>query len=357
VGVLYVRIYGLLCLLLLSLFFRMAGLTRITFPGYTHDQLMAIIQSRLEGVPGDIVDADAVQFASRKVAAVSGDARRALDICRRAVEIAESEALSITEEEEDDDEDDDADNVFGSLLPDTPSKTGRKFQRQVQQQQQQQQRRRRPAGSGIRGRVTIATVKQAISEATSSPLQQHLRNLPLAAKLFLAAVLARVRRTGVRESVLGDVLDEAKHIGKMADAAAAPQLHAFLLTDTVVVSSGGGGGGGSGGGGGGGGGSGGGSGGGGGRQNASADYPAPPGSRHQQQQQQQQQQHYYSYHFQAPRPLGMAAAAAELADAGIIGLEARRADRALKMRLNVSEDEVKLAFRDDPEVRGFGLSH
>ena len=32
---------------------------------------------------------DAIQFASRKVAAVSGDARRALDICRRAVEIAQ----------------------------------------------------------------------------------------------------------------------------------------------------------------------------------------------------------------------------------------------------------------------------
>ena len=53
---------------------------------------MKIIQSRLEGIPGNIVDSDAVQFASRKVAAVSGDARRALDICRRAVEIAESEA-------------------------------------------------------------------------------------------------------------------------------------------------------------------------------------------------------------------------------------------------------------------------
>ena len=52
---------------------------------------MRIIQSRLEGVPGNIVDPDAVQFASRKVAAVSGDARRALDICRRAVELAESD--------------------------------------------------------------------------------------------------------------------------------------------------------------------------------------------------------------------------------------------------------------------------
>lgn len=39
------------------------GLTRITFPGYNHEQLMKIIQSRLEGVPGHIVEPDAVQFA------------------------------------------------------------------------------------------------------------------------------------------------------------------------------------------------------------------------------------------------------------------------------------------------------
>ena len=53
---------------------------------------MVIIQSRLESVPAHVVDPDAIQFASRKVAGVSGDARRALDICRRAVEIAEGES-------------------------------------------------------------------------------------------------------------------------------------------------------------------------------------------------------------------------------------------------------------------------
>ena len=43
---------------------------------------------RLLGI--DAFDPDAVQLVSRKVAAVSGDARRALDICRRATEIAET---------------------------------------------------------------------------------------------------------------------------------------------------------------------------------------------------------------------------------------------------------------------------
>ena len=38
-----------------------------------------------------VFDNDAIQLVSRKVASLSGDARRALDICRRATEIAQSE--------------------------------------------------------------------------------------------------------------------------------------------------------------------------------------------------------------------------------------------------------------------------
>jgi origin recognition complex subunit 1 len=39
-----------------------------------------------------VFDADAVQLVARKVASLSGDARRALDICRRATEIAAATA-------------------------------------------------------------------------------------------------------------------------------------------------------------------------------------------------------------------------------------------------------------------------
>ena len=38
------------------------------------------------------MDVSAVQFCARKIAAVSGDMRKALDICRRAVEVVETEA-------------------------------------------------------------------------------------------------------------------------------------------------------------------------------------------------------------------------------------------------------------------------
>ncbi|XP_039596312.1 cell division control protein 6 homolog [Polypterus senegalus] len=69
----------------------------LNFAPYTRQQLAEIVQDRLTQVSGELVlDAMAIQFCARKVSAVSGDARKALDICRRAVEIVESDVRSQT---------------------------------------------------------------------------------------------------------------------------------------------------------------------------------------------------------------------------------------------------------------------
>uniref|UniRef100_A0A673JCG4 Cell division control protein n=1 Tax=Sinocyclocheilus rhinocerous TaxID=307959 RepID=A0A673JCG4_9TELE len=63
----------------------------LNFPPYSREELNAIVQDRLAQVSGEgVLDAAAIQFCARKVSAVSGDARKALDICRRAVEIVEA---------------------------------------------------------------------------------------------------------------------------------------------------------------------------------------------------------------------------------------------------------------------------
>ncbi|TPR01947.1 V-ATPase subunit H family protein [Aspergillus niger] len=213
------------------------GLTRITFPGYKHTDLMEIISTRLANVPGNIVDADAIQFASRKS---------------------------------------------------SPQK-------------------KPPTKPQTVGRVTIATIKQAIHEATSTPLQQSLRCLPLAAKLFLAAMLARVRRTGISESAFGDVIDEAKRIADAAVAvagAAGAGVKDFLLAGGT-------------------------------------------GAR--------------------VRALGYAAM--ELTNSGVLALEygagargplgsaaiPHRGDRSGKVRLRIAAEDVKIAFREDEEAKGLGL--
>ena len=263
------------------------GLTRILFPGYTHEQLQSIIHSRLSHVPDNIVDPDAIQFASRKVAAVSGDARRCLDICRRAVEIAESESLA-----------------SHNPLLDTPSKSARRKEKNAINS-------KNSASEFLRnGKVTIATIKQAINEATSSPLQQYLKGLPLAAKLFLGALLARARRTGVNECALADVLEEAKRMGVMA--AENPRINDYLLTAHSTYSS----------------------------HHDEVDGRIKKSAND----------------GRVPRTLGMGFAAAELADAGVIGLEyARKGDRVGKVRLGVGDEDVKLALRDDVETRGLGF--
>lgn len=266
------------------------GLTRITFPGYTHTQLMAIIQSRLEGVGAVIVESDAVQFASRKVAAVSGDARRALDICRRAVEIAEQESLEAGKENE---------------APDTPSKTPA---------------RQKPAAPGLaqkKGIVTIAVIRRAINEATSTPLAAYLRSLPLASKLFLAALLARLRRTGINESTLADVVDEARRMGIMAQS---KQVEQYLLTPDATPEG----------------------------TDEDAGVEKTPSKRGRPAAKKEVEK--------AARVLGLGSAAVELAEAGIVGLESRHGDRVGRVRLGVGEEDIRVALREDEESRGLGFN-
>ena len=63
------------------------GLTRMNFQPYSYAELEEIVTLRLNEL--NVFDSDAIKFAARKVASVSGDARRALEICRRATELAE----------------------------------------------------------------------------------------------------------------------------------------------------------------------------------------------------------------------------------------------------------------------------
>jgi origin recognition complex subunit 1 len=273
---------------------------------------MQIIQSRLEGVPGNIVHPDAVQFAARKVAAVSGDARRALDICRRAVEIAETEKTLQDVEEE--------------AQPATPSRTGRANKgkslstaRPLKEAAETGARPiKRAAPTGSKGVVTFTTIKQAINEATSSPLQQALRALPLASKVFLSALLARIRRTGIGEAVLGDVVDEVKRLGLMSQL---QSVHEYLLMpekDYMLE-----------------------------RGNGMHTLLPTP-SKH-------EDATSKASAAKAARALGLALAATELAEAGIIGVEARHGERVGRVRLGVGEDEIRLALGEDESVKGLGF--
>ena len=67
------------------------GSNRINFTPYDKNQLIEILTTRMEGFGDTVFAKDAIGLVAGKVAGVTGDARRALDICRRAVEKVEQE--------------------------------------------------------------------------------------------------------------------------------------------------------------------------------------------------------------------------------------------------------------------------
>lgn len=129
------------------------GLTRINFQPYNYNQLYQIVQSRLEGI--NAFGKEAVEFAARKVSAVSGDARRALDICRRAVEVVEDRLNN-------------------------PTTASAKL-------------------------VTIGVVDEAIKEMFTSPAVSFVKSCSLHQKVFLVSCMQRVRAIGLAEIEFGDV--------------------------------------------------------------------------------------------------------------------------------------------------------
>ncbi|KAK9884035.1 hypothetical protein WA026_004968 [Henosepilachna vigintioctopunctata] len=123
------------------------GLTRLTFQAYTHKQLQEIVLNRLTG--NNSFKSDAVQFVARKVASVSGDARRALDICRRSAEIAEIE--------------------------------------------------------GSNTQVTMRHVNAALEAMITQPKVKAITHCSRLEKLLLQSIVAEVERTGIEETLFGDV--------------------------------------------------------------------------------------------------------------------------------------------------------
>ncbi|XP_051118440.1 origin of replication complex subunit 1-like [Andrographis paniculata] len=128
------------------------GIQRLCFGPYNYQQLQEIISSRLKGV--DVFEKLAIEFASRKVAAVSGDARRALEICRRAAELADYRDKALSQ-----------------------------------------------SGSGASGKVVgVGDVEAAIKEMFQAPHIQVIRSSSKLSKIFLAAMVHELYKTGMGET-------------------------------------------------------------------------------------------------------------------------------------------------------------
>lgn len=129
------------------------GIHRLCFGPYNYQQLQEIISSRLKGL--DVFEKQAIEFASRKVAAISGDARRALEICRRAAEIADYRMKLISN-------------------PDFST-----------------------SGKGLVGMVDV---EAAIQEMFQAPHIQMMKSCSRLSKIFLTAMVHELYKTGMGET-------------------------------------------------------------------------------------------------------------------------------------------------------------
>ncbi|CAM8974039.1 unnamed protein product [Rhodiola kirilowii] len=130
------------------------GIQRLCFGPYNYQQLQQIISTRLMGI--NAFETQAIEFASRKVAAISGDARRALEICRRAAELADYNAKNQS-----------ADKISAV------------------------------AGKAL---VGMKEVQAAIQEMFQAPHMQVMRSSSRLSKIFLAAMVYELYKTGVSET-------------------------------------------------------------------------------------------------------------------------------------------------------------
>ena len=140
------------------------GLTRLNFQPYTHHELEEIVKLRLAEL--EIFDNDAVVFAARKVAAVSGDARRALEICRRSTELAE-----------------------------------RDFQEHLKNGQAKVQYNKATT-------VNISHVDQAIKQMFSSAKITALANASKMERFFMKSIMILYQKSGLEETTLNKIFEQ-----------------------------------------------------------------------------------------------------------------------------------------------------
>ncbi|KAJ3794984.1 P-loop containing nucleoside triphosphate hydrolase protein [Lentinula aff. detonsa] len=131
------------------------GMHTINFEPYKTQQLEQIVKARLDGAKAslpstkakELLTVDAIKFIAMKISSISGDARRALDICRRTLELM------------------------------------------------------RPTGVAAR----TNDVKDVIKEMQNSPTAAYLRECSLHERIMLASFIKCMRREGIEEIKLGDL--------------------------------------------------------------------------------------------------------------------------------------------------------
>nr|XP_014689402.1 cell division control protein 6 homolog isoform X2 [Equus asinus] len=170
----------------------------LNFPPYTKNQIATILQDRLSQVSRDwVVDDAAIQFCARKVSAVSGDVRKALDVCRRAIEIVESDVKSQT-----------------ILKPLSECKS--------------------PSESLVPKQVGLIHISQVISEVDGNRMTLSREgaqdSFPLQQKILVCSLLLLTRQLKIKEVTLGKLYEAYSNVCRKQQVAAVDQSECLSLS-------------------------------------------------------------------------------------------------------------------------------
>uniref|UniRef100_A0A8C5LBX6 Cell division control protein n=1 Tax=Jaculus jaculus TaxID=51337 RepID=A0A8C5LBX6_JACJA len=170
----------------------------LNFPPYTRNQIATILQDRLSQVSKDqVLDNAAIQFCARKVSAVSGDVRKALDVCRRAIEIVESDVKSQT-----------------VLKPPSECKS--------------------PSESLVPKRVGLTHISQVISEVDGNRMalsqERTQDSLPLQQQILVCSLLLLSRHLKTKEVTLGKLYEAYSKVCRKQQVTAVDQSECLSLS-------------------------------------------------------------------------------------------------------------------------------
>ncbi|KAL8154094.1 hypothetical protein V2J09_011854, partial [Rumex salicifolius] len=149
--------------------------TVFTFRAYSKDQILTILRDRLQVLPSQVFQPQALELCARKVAAASGDMRRALCVCRSAIEMLEAEIKENASQ--------------GNLL----SSDGKSLEQQNFQ-----------ASTETETNVQVHHMALALSKAYRSPVVETIQSLPQHQQIILCSAV-KLFRTGKKDSSVGEL--------------------------------------------------------------------------------------------------------------------------------------------------------
>ncbi|XP_060075757.1 cell division control protein 6 homolog [Ylistrum balloti] len=155
----------------------------LNFAPYSKDQIAAILKDRIQKLESDgvaVMENSAIQFCARKISAVAGDMRKALDVCRRAVEMVETEVRS-------------QQVLKSNSTMNSPSKQP-------------------PA---VPKKISVMQISKVLSEVYgSSTATSGQESIPLQQKLVVCTLLLMVKEGRMKEVTMGKLQDTCTKVCK-----------------------------------------------------------------------------------------------------------------------------------------------